>query len=74
METKIKMREGIPPTKYAGKTFEWTRNGKKIASITLYDDGIVNFRGRRDYSLFIEKVGTKEQQIFLGTLEIKFTD
>ena len=45
-------------------TFDFFDGKKEVASVTIYDDGLIEFQGT--HQVVIECVGTKEEEIIIG--------
>ena len=45
-------------------TFDWVHNGKSMATITLYDDGLVEFIQNGGKVVVVENVGTENVCMF----------
>ena len=45
--------------------FQWTKNGKQVAHIAIYPDGLVEFQGSGN-SVSIECIGTKQECVTHG--------
>jgi hypothetical protein len=46
------------------ETFDWIKGKEVVASITIYEDGLVEFSGGKGKSVSIEQVGTDEQRVY----------
>ncbi len=48
------------------QSFRWVRDGREVAEITLYEDGLVEFHDSVGRDASIEGIGTKRQQVVMG--------
>lgn len=53
-----------PRPNYEG-TFDWVEDGKVVASITLYDEGLVEF-GSKQIEIAVECIGTEDEQVAIN--------
>ena len=51
-------------------TFDWMQGKKIVASITLYDEGLVEFSGG-ELVVGIERIGRKDQQVAIGDMVVR---
>lgn len=56
----------VPNEKYPG-TFEWQKRGQRVADITLYKDGLVEFTGG-SIDIAVEGIGRKGMQVVINGL------